>query len=51
MAEPGDPAPGERLDGPYPIQLDALLAHELAHVRRYDYLVNLIQAVIETLLF
>src|SRR6266576_23054 len=34
-----------------PLQLDALLAHELAHVRRYDYLVNLIQSVIETLLF
>lgn len=32
-------------------QLDALLAHELAHVRRYDYLVNLLQAVAETLLF
>lgn len=32
-------------------QLDALLAHELAHVRRYDYLVNLLQSVAETLLF
>jgi beta-lactamase regulating signal transducer with metallopeptidase domain/peptidoglycan/xylan/chitin deacetylase (PgdA/CDA1 family) len=32
-------------------QLEALLAHELAHVRRYDYLVNLVQAVAETLLF
>ncbi|HEV7842227.1 MAG TPA: M56 family metallopeptidase, partial [Pyrinomonadaceae bacterium] len=32
-------------------QLDALLAHELAHVRRYDYLVNLLQSVTETLLF
>jgi peptidoglycan/xylan/chitin deacetylase (PgdA/CDA1 family) len=28
-----------------------LLAHELAHVRRYDYLVNLLQSVTETLLF
>src|SRR5216110_2070871 len=34
-----------------PLQLDALLAHELAHVRRHDYLVNLLQSVIETLLF
>ena len=34
-----------------PLQLDALLAHELAHVRRHDYLVNLLQAVVETLLF
>jgi bla regulator protein BlaR1 len=31
--------------------LDALLAHELAHVRRYDYLVNLVQNTIEILLF
>src|SRR5213075_1924050 len=32
-------------------QLEALLAHELAHIRRYDYLVNLLQTSIETLLF
>lgn len=31
--------------------LEALLAHELAHVRRLDYLVNLGQNVVETLLF
>ena len=31
--------------------LDALLAHELAHIRRADYLVNLLQNVVETLLF
>lgn len=31
--------------------LEALLAHELGHVRRHDYLVNLLQNVIETLLF
>ena len=31
--------------------LDAVLAHELAHVRRHDYLVNALQAVVETLLF
>jgi beta-lactamase regulating signal transducer with metallopeptidase domain len=34
-----------------PLQLDALLAHELAHVRRHDYLVNMLQSLIETLLF
>jgi beta-lactamase regulating signal transducer with metallopeptidase domain len=31
--------------------LEAILAHELAHIRRYDYLVNLGQMVIESLLF
>src|SRR3989454_2956965 len=43
--------PASALTGLTPLQLDALLAHELAHVRRYDYLVNVIQSVIETLLF
>ena len=32
-------------------QVEALLAHELAHIRRHDYLVNLLQTVVETLLF
>lgn len=31
--------------------LEALLAHELAHVRRHDYLVNLVQSAVEALLF
>jgi peptidoglycan/xylan/chitin deacetylase (PgdA/CDA1 family) len=31
--------------------LEAVLAHELAHVRRYDYAVNLLQTLAETLLF
>ena len=34
-----------------PAHLDAILAHELAHIRRRDYLVNLVQSVVETLLF
>jgi TonB family protein len=34
-----------------PQQLEAVLAHELAHILRYDYLVNMLQAVVETLLF
>src|SRR5262249_33636479 len=34
-----------------PAQLEALLAHELAHVRRHDYLVNLLQSVVGTLVF
>ncbi|HEX8160479.1 MAG TPA: M56 family metallopeptidase [Pyrinomonadaceae bacterium] len=32
-------------------QLEAIIAHELAHVRRHDYLVNLLQSLVETLLF
>jgi bla regulator protein blaR1 len=31
--------------------LETVLAHELAHVRRHDYLVNALQAIVETLLF
>ena len=31
--------------------VEALLAHELAHVRRHDYLVNLLQRAVEALLF
>ncbi|MUV14405.1 M56 family metallopeptidase [Noviluteimonas gilva] len=31
--------------------VEALLAHELAHVRRHDYLVNLLQRAAEALLF
>lgn len=34
-----------------PQALEAILAHELAHVRRHDYLVNLLQSVVEVLLF
>jgi len=32
-------------------QLEALLAHELAHIRRHDYLFNLLQSVVEVVLF
>jgi beta-lactamase regulating signal transducer with metallopeptidase domain len=32
-------------------QLDALIVHELAHIRRTDYLVNLVQSVLEILTF
>ena len=34
-----------------PRQLEAILAHELAHIRRHDYLVNVLQIVAETLFF
>ncbi len=32
-------------------EIEAVLAHELAHIRRHDYLVNLLQTAAETLLF
>ena len=34
-----------------PRQVEMVIAHELAHIRRHDYLVNLMQAMCETLLF
>lgn len=43
--------PTSALIGLTPQQLEAILAHELAHIRRHDYLVNLLQTIIETLLF
>jgi beta-lactamase regulating signal transducer with metallopeptidase domain len=43
--------PASTLAGLAPAQLEAILAHELAHIRRHDYLVNLLQTVVETLLF
>jgi TonB family protein len=39
------------LTGLSPDQIEAVLCHELAHVRRHDYLVSVIQSVIETILF
>ncbi len=32
-------------------QLEALLAHEIAHIRRHDYLVNVCQVMVEAVLF
>ena len=34
-----------------PEQLRMVLAHELAHIRRHDYLVNLVQVAVEALFF
>lgn len=34
-----------------PAHVEALLAHELAHVLRHDYLVNLLQSLLEVLFF
>jgi uncharacterized protein (TIGR03435 family) len=39
------------LAGLPPEQVEALLLHELAHIRRHDYLVNLAQSVVEAMLF
>lgn len=43
--------PAVAVSGLTPTQIEALIAHELAHVRRHDYVVNLLQAAVETLLF
>jgi beta-lactamase regulating signal transducer with metallopeptidase domain len=43
--------PASLLTGIPPEQMRAILAHELAHIRRWDYLVNLAQVVIEAFLF
>ena len=43
--------PASILTGLTAQQLELILAHELAHVRRHDYLVNLVQSAAETLLF
>ncbi len=43
--------PAAAVTGLTPSQLDAILVHELAHIRRHDYLVNLMQSAVETLLF
>ena len=43
--------PVSTLSGLSAQQIEAILVHELAHIRRYDYLVNLFQKLVETLLF
>ena len=43
--------PASSLSGLTLEQLETILAHEFAHIRRHDYLVNLLQSVVETLLF
>jgi beta-lactamase regulating signal transducer with metallopeptidase domain len=43
--------PASALAGMDPLQLEALLLHELAHIRRCDYLVNMLQTLVEVLGF
>ena len=43
--------PAATLAGLTPEQFEAVLAHEIAHILRYDYLVNLFQMLVEALLF
>lgn len=43
--------PAQMVTGLTSAQIQAILAHELAHIRRHDYLVNLLQNLAETVLF
>lgn len=43
--------PVAAMTGLTPMQLETILAHELAHIRRQDYLVNVLQSVVEILFF
>src|SRR5438045_95712 len=43
--------PASTLVGLTPAQVELVIAHELAHVRRLDYLVNALQIALETVLF
>jgi len=43
--------PVSALAGLTPQMIEAVLAHELAHIRRHDYLLNMLQTAVETLLF
>jgi len=43
--------PASLLTGFTPAQIELIISHELSHVRRFDYIANLAQIAIETLLF
>jgi beta-lactamase regulating signal transducer with metallopeptidase domain len=43
--------PASALTGMTPEQIEMVLAHEMAHIRRHDFLFNLLQALVETLMF
>ena len=43
--------PAGMMTGLAPAQVEAILVHELAHIQRHDYLVNLLQSLVEVLFF
>jgi len=43
--------PVEMLTGMPSNQMEAIIAHELAHIRRNDYIINVLQTIIETVFF
>ena len=43
--------PSSLASGFAPDQIEAIITHELAHIRRFDLLVNLLQRIVESLLF
>lgn len=43
--------PASALTGLSPQQIEVILAHELAHIKRHDYLVNMLQTAVEILGF
>jgi beta-lactamase regulating signal transducer with metallopeptidase domain len=51
MVRPSILLPPSLLRGSRPELLDAVLAHELAHARRHDHLVNLVERLVEAVLF
>ena len=51
LLRPAILVPAGLLTGIAPDQLEAILLHELAHIRRHDYAVNVMQSLVEGLLF
>jgi beta-lactamase regulating signal transducer with metallopeptidase domain len=43
--------PATAITGLSDLQLKAIIAHELAHVRRFDFLANFVQTLVETVFF
>jgi len=43
--------PASIISGLTPTDLEVILAHELAHIHRFDYLVNTFQNLVETIMF